>query len=245
MNDDLLRELQELQQYAAGLQEVAVSMQAPAMRPLEREDHAGAFMVRLDEGGLPDRIQVASDWAHRVDPEDIGQAVLEAYGAAAGARMEAWAEHLQRSDWQQRILRTGADGAGQTPEQWPAQREGPPPSMDEVAEAAITALRSATISPAVATDRHDAPDVNAARRAVIALHQGRMTSCEVDASWARRQSSRSLAGVLGRALERARDDLQQGNQEREAARAAQMERTQALFGDALQILKNPQRFSGM
>lgn len=245
VNDDLLRSLRQLQEQAAGLQEVAASLQAPAVEPVERGDHTGAFRVRLDEDGVPDRIRVASDWVHRVSPEDIGQAVLEAYGAATSVRMQSWEDHLRRSNWQEQMLRPATDRQCHAPEPWTAESQDPPPRMDEVAEAAIAALRSAATSSTVDAEQSETPGVNSARRAVVLLPQGRMATCEIDARWARRQSSRSLADVLGRALQRARETLHQEQQEKEAARVAQAKRTRDLFGAALQILKKPERFSGM
>ncbi len=244
MDDDLLLSLQQDQLQAAGLQDVAISMQPPAMPPVERGDRADAFLLRLDEDGVPDRIRVANDWSQRVRPEDIGQAVLEAYGGAVGAYMHAWAQHLERSNWEERMRRSATGISDQAPKARPTEREAPPPSMDEIAESAIAALRTAVTPPSVDADERETTRVNAARRAVITLPQGRMTACQVDARWAKRQSSQSLAGALGRALKRAREELRQRKQAEEAARAAQAERAQALFGDALQILKNPQRFSG-
>lgn len=211
-------------------------MQPPPMGSVEREDSRSAFWVRLDEDGVPDRVRVAGDWSRRVHHEDIGQAVLEAYGTAVSVRMRAWSDHLQHNGSQE-----PADAIGGGTEAQAAEGSGAPPSLGKIAEGAITQLQSAGDLPVPESAEHETP--NASRRAVISLTGGHMASCQVDARWARRQSATSLATALNRALERARTKFRQETQDLQTAHAAQAERTQALFNDALEIVKNPQRYT--
>jgi hypothetical protein len=115
LTDDVLRDLRRLQQYAAGLRGLLTDADAHAPQQAAGADRTGAVSVLLGPDGLPNSVRVAPDWPQWVRPEDLGAAVLEAGQAAAGQRLAAWTEALDRTGW-----RSDADRL----------RETHPPSSD-------------------------------------------------------------------------------------------------------------------
>lgn len=87
MTADLMRELAQIQQYAAGLQGLLATAQTEAPRRSEGTDRTGTIRVFLGPDGLPSSFRIESGWNRKVVAENFGGAVLEAFQKAMGERL--------------------------------------------------------------------------------------------------------------------------------------------------------------
>lgn len=96
MPDELLRELSQIQQYAAGLQGLLENAQARAPLSSEGTDRSGVVRVLLDADGLPISFRVEAGWHRKLTAVAFCGAVMEAFQAAMGVRLAIWTRTLQQ-----------------------------------------------------------------------------------------------------------------------------------------------------
>ncbi|GGO56952.1 hypothetical protein GCM10012287_51730 [Streptomyces daqingensis] len=102
MADEILAALRNFQQYTAGLQGLLQEVQQGMPPGAEGRDAGGAVTVRLGGDGLPETVTFARDWPQKCEPEALGNAVTEAYGAAMSASMAAMQQAMEGMDLQGR-----------------------------------------------------------------------------------------------------------------------------------------------
>jgi hypothetical protein len=243
MVDRLLRELHELGQQAAEVQGIVAEIQGRMPTGATGTDAQGAVEVRVGPDGVPERVTAARDWSRRRRPEEIGAAVVEAAGAAASELMSAWSSELTASDWEARAARLEGESG---PPPTTAEEDGTDPRYvfarpaGDLAEDVISALDHASDEPTPTDARATGSD--RARRVSLTLGAGTVQACEVDATWARRQSAIGLNGAFEEALEDARAALRQADGS--AAAAGQAQQLSSLFDETLAVLKDPGRLAG-
>jgi hypothetical protein len=115
VTDDIVGQLRGLQRYAAGLRDSIAQAQAHAPGHAEATDRSGAVRVVLGPDGLPKSVRVEPDWQRRLDPAVFGDAVVEAFQAAAGERMAAWSQTLHDNGWRSHADRIHEDADDQEP----------------------------------------------------------------------------------------------------------------------------------
>ncbi|WFB07107.1 hypothetical protein LRS74_08620 [Streptomyces sp. LX-29] len=260
MADDIFRELQKFQDYMRNLQQFMSDINSLTPERAEGMDAQGAVRVRLGTKGLPESIDVASDWQRRQDPESIGQAVVEAYGSAMSDWMERWSRSLTDMGWERRAERVGdlrgalgsapaastysGSGAafGLPPAGMPERdlRHVVPRPLDQVMEDVLTGF---DMLEGASEDSFAPPEVkgeSAGRRVSITLSQHGLVSCEVDPQWAAQQTAVRLGKALDEALAQALTKAEQS----ESAGAAGLANLHlsGVMDEALAILNNPQRF---
>lgn len=91
MPGDRLTDSERLREQAVAAREHAWAAAAGA-RDARGTDRTGAVTVSLDGDGHVAAIQVAAGWRHRLDPDELGDAVREAAQAAAVERLASWGE---------------------------------------------------------------------------------------------------------------------------------------------------------
>jgi hypothetical protein len=99
-----MRELVQIQQYAAGLRGLLATAQADAPRISEGVDRTGTIRAVLGPDGLPDSFRIESGWNRKITAETFGGAVLEAFQAAMGERLAVWTRTLEKQGWQVRQI---------------------------------------------------------------------------------------------------------------------------------------------
>jgi hypothetical protein len=118
-----MRELAQIQQYAAGLQGLLATAQTEAPRSSEGTDRTGTVRVVLGSDGLPSSFRVESGWNRKIAAENFGGAVLEAFQVAMGERLAVWTRTLEEQGWQAQTdqLRLDLEGrpAASTPGEIP------------------------------------------------------------------------------------------------------------------------------
>jgi hypothetical protein len=149
MTDELIRELSQIQSYAAGLQGLLETAQAAAPTASTGTDGSGLISVQLGSDGLPKSFRVEQNWRRRITPENVGQAVLEAFQAAVGDRLANWSRTLEQQGWRDKAdeLRLGSTtesphpAAGQVPLAFRRPKPASNPrSIDAVTEDMIKAF---------------------------------------------------------------------------------------------------------
>jgi DNA-binding protein YbaB len=91
MSGDPLEDLGRLLAEAAAVREQTRAAAAAAAY-VRGSDSTESVTVSLNGDGHVAAVQVAAGWRQRLDPDDLGDAVLEAAQAAAVARLAAWGE---------------------------------------------------------------------------------------------------------------------------------------------------------
>lgn len=246
MVKDIVHELHQIQQYAAGLRRLLESAQAQVPTHSESTDRSSMIRVSLDADGLPASIRIEPGWQRRLSAEAFGTAVVEAGQAAMGARLEAWARGLQESGWIAEVDQFQEEVAAQYPVA-PAAR---PPAftldgaakkarpVDAVAEEVIRALDEVTSlvpAPPQASVGHGVDESGAL---TLTISRAGLVSCHADPRWVGKQSTASLSNALSEALAAARADLT-----RHPAHPAPSSGWDRLFVEALELLNEPHRVS--
>lgn len=249
MSGDIFQELQQFQEHMNKMQQLMSEVRDHMPQSADGEDAQGAVSVRLIAGGIPESIKVASDWQRRQPPENLGAAVVEAYGSALSEWMERWSGGLARADWEARAHETGgtlgrpaaAGTASVPPETFERDvRYVVPRPLEEVAEDVLTAFDVVERQDPEAAEQPEVKGDSAARRVVITLGSQGLASCEVDPEWAARQSVVRLNQALADALADARAKLSSAESSRPDA-VAELN-LGGLLDEAMAIMKNPRHF---
>lgn len=193
------RDLEELSELAGQMQAMVEGMGAAqaAMRvETEAADPRGAVTVVLDPSGRLSAARPSAQWADRVEPEELGAAVLEAIQLGQGERLARWAE------------------AAQAPSQSPSQSTPAPPSppvaapapdfdLRQLTEEATSMLEAVERLQAGASAEESAPEPDGHHDPVeVTLSRsGEPTVVWIDPGWARSVSRNELAGRLRQAFE--------------------------------------------
>ncbi|MDQ4011780.1 MAG: hypothetical protein M3228_14070 [Actinomycetota bacterium] len=245
MTDDLMRELIQLQQYAAGLQGLLATAQAEAPRSSEGTDRTGTIRASLGPDGLPNSFRIEPGWHRKITAENFGGAVLEAFQAAMGKRLAIWTTTLEQQGWQAQAARLRIDldqqpsVSGQA-EMSPAfghpVEDVTPRPIDQVAEDMIKAFDH--VGDFAAPPPQVARGAGSSRsdKLVLTLSTAGLVSCTADPKWVSAQTAASLMNALGEALTAARADL-----ENSAGRPAPSRSLDRLFTEALALLRDPRR----
>ncbi|OKK15455.1 hypothetical protein AMK09_25265 [Streptomyces sp. CB02488] len=249
MNDEFIEGLRQFQQQALNLQSMMTDMQQRMPLGVEGTDAQGAVTVRLATDGLPEFIRAASDWQRRQEPEAIGAAVSEAYGAAMSQQMTAWAQAFEDSDWQGKADRLDSQSAQPEASADPAAQPDIPERdlryvvsrpLDVLAEDVLSAFDAVDRMDETASEPAEVEGTSAGRHVTLAVTKGALRSCEVDRQWAAGQSYIALNQAFEEALGDARGKL--NSAEAAGADAIAGLQVDSLLDEALAILRNPQRF---
>lgn len=244
MAKDIVHELHQIQQYAAGLRRLLDRAQSQAPTRSEGADRSGMIRVTLDADGLPSSVRIEPGWQRRISPEAFGTAVVQAGQAAMGARLEAWARGLQESGWTAEVdqfqegLATQAPGApAERPSALipggPAEKARP---VDAVAEEVIRALDEVTSLVPAPPQAGVGHGVDESGTLTLTISRAGLVSCHADPRWVSEQSSASLSNALSEALSAARADLT-----RHPEQPAPSSGWDRLFIEALELLSEPHR----
>jgi hypothetical protein len=248
MTEDIGRELRKIQQYAAGLQGLLADVHAKSPRSAEGTDRSGAVRVVLGHDGLPASVRVESDWQRRLKPEGFGGAVMEAFSVAMGERMAVWTTELEEQGLRSKVerLRTGFDSqsaatpAGQIPAAFrraEASAVSPRP-MGDITEEVLKAFDSVNEFTAQSAKPTTADGTSAQGKLKITLSKSALVSCVAEPRWVAGQSAARLMNALGEALRGAREELATLAEKPEPG--GHLDR---LFGEALSLLKDPNRLA--
>ncbi|MFJ8852018.1 hypothetical protein [Streptomyces sp. NPDC102437] len=249
VSGDIFQELQQFQEYANKMQQLMSEMRDQMPQHAEGEDAQGAVRVRVIAGGIPESIKAASDWQRRQPPENLGAAVVEAYGSALSEWMERWSGGLAQADWEARAHQfdgtlgqpASAGTASAPPETFERDvRYVVPRPLEEVAEDVLTAFDVVERQNPESSVQPEMKGDSAARRVVITLGSQGLASCEVDPEWAARQSVVRLNQALDDALADAR--AKSSSAESSGPDAVADLNLGGLLDEALAIMKNPRHF---
>ncbi|MBP2322851.1 DNA-binding protein YbaB [Kibdelosporangium banguiense] len=234
--DDLIKELQQLQQYAAGLQGLIANAEANAPARAEGTDSTGAVHVVLGPNGVPKSFRVEGDWERKLKPEAFGDAVVGAFQAAMDERLKAWSATLSKDDWQSKV-----DNLDRRPEV-PVMFQGPkfsgkPRSLDALAEEMIKAFDDAEKVPDL-PEPNNAVGTAGGGKLVLTLSKSAVVSCVADSRWVSAQTATRLTNALSEALAMATRELEKLSPAQEPANPLDR-----LIGETFALLSDPQRLA--
>jgi hypothetical protein len=211
--EEILRDLQRLSHRGAGLRHLFADVGQAAPARSQGSDRSGAVIAVLAPDGLPDTIRVHANWQDRLHAAAFAAAVGEACAVASFNRTTAWAEALDRSDWQQRLDELDRPKAAYPgPGPYPgvpgpiggSMGSGP---FEDLVENAIRALDAAMSRAVRVTQMPHGTGANGERTLTISLTQGGQVSCQADPRWVVRQTPMVLERALNAVLTSARRSL--------------------------------------
>jgi hypothetical protein len=244
--EEIVRDLARINRRAAGLQQLMAELQQASPESSRGVDRTGAVQAVLGRDGLPEAIRVHANWNGMLDPRSFAAAVTEAIEAATRERGLAWSRELERSGWQERAGRLGADGAsppatpsGAVPSAFQRAGGSRPRSAQRLAEEVIDLAETAV--KAARAPRHSPRGTGKSRGGtlVLTLSRGGQVSCQADPRWVAGQSGHELTEALSAALATARQELAASSASSPANDFAT--RQQQLLGEIFATLENPQR----
>ncbi|WP_460352000.1 hypothetical protein [Actinoallomurus acanthiterrae] len=209
-------------------------------------DDAAAVRVFLDRNGLPERIQIVSDWRDRVGPEKLGDAVVYAFRAAVDNRVAVWADALREAGWYDkanRLKRYLSSPASSMPsDKLPAafhrdKKETVPRTLEDLTEEFIQAADKISEAPALpGSVRRKSTGWSIGRKACLVLDANGIKSCVIDLQWASARSGSEVSKALGEALAAARSSLAKNLSTRYSVAGLE-----DLLGSAMDLLADPRR----
>jgi hypothetical protein len=245
--EEIVRHLASINSYASELQQLMADLHQASPASSRGVDRTGTVQAVLGRDGLPEAIRVQANWKATLDPRSFAAAVTEASEAAARERGLAWSRELERSGWQQRAARLGADSVGVPPMPSGAvpsafMRAGGarPRSAERLAEETIDLAETAVKATRAARQSPRGVGRNRGGTLTLTLSRGGQVSCQADPRWVAEQSGHQLSEALSAALAAARRELA-------ASRASSASdhdfvcRQQRLLGEIFATLENPQR----
>jgi hypothetical protein len=229
MTEDIVGQLQQFQQYAAGLHGLLEQAQASAPPVAEGTDRSGAVRAMLGPDGLPEWIRVEADWQHRLAPQAFGQAVAEACQVAGSARLAAWSAALQDQGLRSAADRLQVDDEAPLPteplpteplpaEPLPAEplpsewrrriEEVRPRPLAELTEDVLRALDGVgELAAAPAPVAASGTGSDDSGRVSVTVSEAGLISCAANVRWASAQTGSALTTALAQALGAADTDL--------------------------------------
>lgn len=218
MIDDVFGSVAELTRRLRRAQTVLAVATAQARAVREGTDRTGSITVVIDDDGTARDVHVAADWRNRLDPADVGPAVVAADAEAARRRAAATAQALADAQADAEARTTDGEGADQSAVDGQSGPTGSALSIDAAALGWLAPvppsggqprswadLAAAVLAAADDLDHVTAPPppvvgVGAEGAVRITLTQGRITECTVNQAWLAHQDEVTLAHALREAI---------------------------------------------
>ena len=228
MQQDLMPHLRQLQQRATRLGRLAGELASTVPARSEGYDASGRVLVVLGQDGLPTEIRVREQWQERLEPDQLGAAVLDAASDAGRAAIRTWTGRLDDSRWWQR--QRDADEGVAVPDQEPQVRppQGRPQHDGEFNEQVMHALQASVRQASRTRPSVDVRGTDTGQHVTVTLTGGGITGYVIDPWWARDRTGSAITEGVSAALRRALHEL--------AATAHPSAELDALVGDALATL---------
>lgn len=233
--ESLIEDLGRLQSYASELQRVIRAAESAAPAQASGRDASGAAEAIIDRTGKPTALRLADDWERRVDPADVGGALVEAYQRAVQQHLTAWSEDLERSGWRydarevdERAAAAAAPALFRAPVGF-----GAPRSIESLLEDVLGEL-DRSHRRAARTTQPPAPRSSAADagRVSVQITRQALTGVHVDPEWARGTGAPTINGELAQALRTARLTAAQAPR-----RDPHHDRLDELFGEVINFMQ--------
>ncbi|MEZ0091277.1 hypothetical protein [Streptacidiphilus sp. EB129] len=240
--EDMLRELNGMRQRASALQKLIAEAQSSAPSEAVGSDRSGSVLVRLGADGLPRTVRVEQGWRRNIPAAQLGDAVLDAAHMAMVERSRSWTANFPGGDWRGRLDALQEEYAA-TPV--PAEAEHTTPldatpvasrAIGEVMEDVLALLDSGDSPSQSGTRVLEWRGTAAAGKVRVTVSRQALIRCDVDPRWAERQTDSQLSSALESAFTTARAALAGSVQDGSAQPGG---RAQALFQEALAMLRNP------
>lgn len=188
----------QLQQQAARLGRLAHNLAVAVPQRAEGRDATGWVRLLLDRDGTPTEIKVRDGWQHRVRPQRLADAVLDANTDAARQALQQWLTAVNDAGWRHGSnVENDAERTSLPTTELPS---GHARGSNELAEQATHRLREARTgqtSTPVAEGRDDGEHVT------VRLAPGGLVGCTIEPDWAVHRDGVTISSALATALRRA------------------------------------------
>ncbi|BAL85564.1 hypothetical protein AMIS_3440 [Actinoplanes missouriensis 431] len=227
MQQDLMQRLQQLQQRTTQLGQLAAELASAVPECSEGCDASGRVLVVLGRDGVPAEIRVRDRWQERLEPDQLGAAVLDAAADAGQSAIRALTGRLDESRWWRR-QRDADEGTIQDEEPLVRPPLGRPQHDGEFNEQVMNALHASVREAGQPHTALEATGTDSGQHVAVTLTGGGIVGCFVDPWWARDRTGSAITESVSAALRRARRDL--------ATPAHPSAQLDTLVGDALATL---------
>lgn len=191
--DEIVQLSGELQAFSRSFASAGAALREQS----EGGDPQGGISVVLDGSGRVTAVRPSARWTERIQPEQLGGAVLQAVQAAQGVRLERWAE----------AARSEPSAPAPAPPE-PTAADGPPIDVMSMVDELTTAfdalgrfaeeVSARPRTPIVVPDELSSGDVEVSLSGL-----GEPVAVRVNRDWARRTNLNRLSERLLEAFERA------------------------------------------
>jgi hypothetical protein len=202
MGHDATTRLDQLQARLSQLGELAAQLAAAIPEHAEGHDKTGYVYVVLDNGGLPNTIDIRNGWHRRLQAVDLGAAVMDANADAVRHGVTAWTDQLDDARWWARRAHFEEYGSRSAIVEAPPMPPGAAREPAELTEDVLTALK-AVQQPQPAAEKAGA-GWDPGRRARLTLNSAGLASCSLDSDWAARQDGSVITAAVAQALRAAK-----------------------------------------
>jgi hypothetical protein len=228
MQQDLMQGLQQLQQRATQLSQLAGELASAAPARSEGYDATGRVLVELGPDGLPIEIRVRERWQERLEPDQLGAAILEAASDAGQSAIRTLAGRLDESRWWRR--QRDAEKGAAIPDVEPRVKPplGHPKRDGEFNEQVMNALHASVRQASRPRSSVEVTGTDTGQHVAVTLTGGGIAECFIDPWWAPDRTGTAITEALATALRRALHEL--------AAPAHPSADLDALIGDAVATL---------
>lgn len=213
MDQQMLKELAELQRYAGALGSMMSSATAAAPAGAHGVDASRRVGIDIDSQGRPSGVTVDTSWATAIRPDALGAAVMEAYQQAVTSHMDEWSKSLERAglryDMRDFDASSGPPGPAtpnpfvSRPNPFVTPDSGTGRGLEEMTSELVRLLDGAHARANEPTATTAAPVADAAAgHVVVGLRGGQLATVTVDATWAADRSGSAIAAELNAVLAR-------------------------------------------
>ncbi|MEU4693187.1 hypothetical protein [Actinoplanes sp. NPDC023714] len=228
MQPDVMQRLQGLQQRATQLGQLAGELASAAPVRSEGYDASGRVLVVLGQDGLPTEIRVHERWQERLEPDQLGAAILDAASDAGQSAIRAWTGRLDESRWWRRQRDADEGVAIPDGEALVGPPLGRPQHDGEFNEQIVNALQASVRQAGRPRPSGEVTGTDTGQHVAVTLTGGGIAGCFIDPWWARDRTGGAITESVSIALRRAMHEL--------AAPALPSADLDALVGDALATL---------
>ncbi|WP_431970775.1 hypothetical protein [Nocardia sp. bgisy134] len=232
MKDDLPTAFGRLHAFAQTLSGLMKEAQEAGAEQATGRDNTDCVTVTIDRSGALLSIDVSDNWAQKLDPKDIGPAVLRAVQDARVRQLESSMDSVAESGLLAKIESLNIEDMTPTDIEPPRPLRGPTVAPGQLVDEILQAIESGGTQarPATFVGTEDVDDDIAAR---VELDSTGIIDCSVGIAWGKSVGGSTIAWAVRQAYDKAYEDV--------LASAARGTGPQGgLFSEALQVINSLQ-----
>ncbi|NKY27558.1 hypothetical protein [Nocardia gamkensis] len=210
MNDELLLEIGRFHAYAQSMKQELDALAAATSDQATGTDSTGAVTVTVGQRNELLEVQVLDKWNQNLQPDQLGEAIVQAARYAEIAKVTESAESVADSGALNRLMNIrpgGFPAAPIEPSLMPVADQRPSPPLDQLIDAALTASEQAGRPPENQNVYVGESETAEGWVTITLSETGSVMDCTVAPYWAADRSGSSISWAVDEAATEARRKL--------------------------------------